>query len=223
VTTVKINADAVTAAKIADDVIDSEHYVDGSIDTAHIADDAISLAKLASGTDGELITWDASGDPAAVAVGTSTHVLTSNGSGAAPTFQAAAGGGKVSQVATLGAKTGAQTSTSTSYVDLSSMTATLTTTKGGLVVWAFCSADCDNANEEGYLALQLDSATEVAVVSAVLGAGSTNQNAVLATAYLWTGVSDASHTVDARFKKAGHTGGTWKVDTGTLIMMEFDD
>ena len=47
----------------------------------------ISIANLANGTDGEMITWDASGVPAAIAVGTSGHVLTSNGSGAAPTFQ----------------------------------------------------------------------------------------------------------------------------------------
>jgi len=63
------------------------------VPTASIRDDAVTLAKLAAGTDGELITWDASGDPAAVAVGTATHVLTSNGAGAAPTFQAAGGGG----------------------------------------------------------------------------------------------------------------------------------
>ena len=48
---------------------------------------------LAAGTDGELITWAADGTIAAVAVGTATHVLTSNGVGVAPTFQAAAGGG----------------------------------------------------------------------------------------------------------------------------------
>ncbi|MHA2065857.1 MAG: hypothetical protein ACXABY_15910, partial [Candidatus Thorarchaeota archaeon] len=53
----------------------------------------VDIADLANGTDGELITWDAAGAPAAVAVGTATHVLTSNGVGAAPTFQAAAGGG----------------------------------------------------------------------------------------------------------------------------------
>lgn len=58
----------------------------------------IDVADLANGTDGELITWDAAGAPAVVPVGTSTHVLTSNGAGAAPTFQAAgAGGGKVLQ------------------------------------------------------------------------------------------------------------------------------
>ena len=58
-----------------------------------IADNAVTLAKMAGGTDGELITYDANGDPATVAVGTATHILTSNGAGAAPTFQAPAGGG----------------------------------------------------------------------------------------------------------------------------------
>lgn len=52
----------------------------------------IAVSDLADGTDGELITWDASGNPTTVAVGTSGQVLTSNGAGAAPTFQAAAGG-----------------------------------------------------------------------------------------------------------------------------------
>jgi len=70
------------------------------VPTASIRDDAVTLAKLAAGTDGELITWDASGDPAAVAVGTATHVLTSNGAGAAPTFQAAAAGGSWTLIGT---------------------------------------------------------------------------------------------------------------------------
>ena len=58
----------------------------------------LPIGGLASGTDGELITWDSSGNAAAVAVGTATHVLTSNGAGVAPTFQAAAGGGGLSNV-----------------------------------------------------------------------------------------------------------------------------
>ncbi len=52
----------------------------------------IDVADLADGTDGQLVTWDAAGAPAVVAVGTATHVLTSNGAGAAPTFQSAAAG-----------------------------------------------------------------------------------------------------------------------------------
>lgn len=57
-----------------------------------LPNDVVDIADLNAGTDGELITWDASGDPATVSVGTSGQVLTSNGAGAAPTFQAAAGG-----------------------------------------------------------------------------------------------------------------------------------
>lgn len=62
---------------------------DGSNETLtlSIADDAITLAKMAPGTDGNLITYDASGNPAYVATGNSGQVLTSNGAGAAPTFQ----------------------------------------------------------------------------------------------------------------------------------------
>lgn len=56
-----------------------------------IANGAIALAKLANGTDGEIPTWDSSGVITTVAVGTSGHVLTSNGAGAAPTFQAPGG------------------------------------------------------------------------------------------------------------------------------------
>ena len=52
----------------------------------------VTVAMLADGTDGQLITWDAAGVAAVVAAGTATHVLTSNGAGAAPTFQAPTGG-----------------------------------------------------------------------------------------------------------------------------------
>jgi len=57
-----------------------------------VADDSITLAKMAGGTDGNLITYDTSGNPAYVATGSATHVLTSNGADTVPTFQAAAGG-----------------------------------------------------------------------------------------------------------------------------------
>lgn len=61
----------------------------------------VDIADLANGTDGELITWDAAGAPAAVATGTAAQVLTSNGAGAAPTFQSVAASGN--KVAWLGA------------------------------------------------------------------------------------------------------------------------
>ena len=51
-----------------------------------------NISDITDGTAGELITWDASGVATTVAVGTSSHVLTSNGAGSAPTFQAAGSG-----------------------------------------------------------------------------------------------------------------------------------
>jgi hypothetical protein len=68
---------------------------DGSVGTAKVTDDAITLAKLAPGTDGNIISYDASGNPVAIATGSSGQVLTSGGAGAAPSFAAAPGGGLV--------------------------------------------------------------------------------------------------------------------------------
>ena len=53
----------------------------------------VTLAKMAGGTDGNLITYDTSGDPAYVATGTSGHVLTSAGADAVPSFATIAGTG----------------------------------------------------------------------------------------------------------------------------------
>jgi hypothetical protein len=53
----------------------------------------VTLAKMAPGTDGNLISYDASGNPVAVATGSSAQVLTSAGAGAPPVFADAAGGG----------------------------------------------------------------------------------------------------------------------------------
>ena len=72
------------------DIGNSLTPVDNSVTTSKLGDNSVTLAKMAGGTDGNLITYDASGDPAHVATGSATHVLTSNGAGAAPTFQAAA-------------------------------------------------------------------------------------------------------------------------------------
>jgi len=80
--------DTVTGAKIVDNAIDSEHYTDGSIDTAHIANDQITLALMAPGTDGNIISYDASGNPVAIATGNDGQVLTSAGAGAPPVFEA---------------------------------------------------------------------------------------------------------------------------------------
>ena len=88
---------------------------DGIISEAKMANDAISLAELKAGTDGEVISWDASGNPVAIAVGTSGHFLKSQGAGAQPVF-AAAGGGKIGQAVTA-TRADDTSITSTSYTD----------------------------------------------------------------------------------------------------------
>jgi hypothetical protein len=62
--------------------------------TAGIVDDAVTLAKMASGTDGTIITFDASGNPTAVGPGSDGQVLTSTGAGSPPAFEAIPAGGK---------------------------------------------------------------------------------------------------------------------------------
>tara|TARA_B000000475_G_scaffold248329_1_gene223228 strand:+ start:276 stop:1154 length:879 start_codon:yes stop_codon:yes gene_type:complete len=83
ITTIKITDSNVTTAKIAD----------LNVTTGKIADDAVTLAKMAAGTDGNIISYDASGNPVAVATGNAGQILTSAGAGAPPTFQTPAAGG----------------------------------------------------------------------------------------------------------------------------------
>ena len=62
------------------------------VKTSGIADDAVTLAKQAGGTDGNLITYDASGNPTVVATGNDGQVLTSQGAGNVPQFETPAPG-----------------------------------------------------------------------------------------------------------------------------------
>lgn len=97
----------------------------GGIATASLADNSVTLAKMAGGTDGNLITYDASGDPAYVAAGSSGQILTSQGAGSVPVFASAgSSGGKILQVIEATTTTEVST-TSTSYVD-TALTGTIT-------------------------------------------------------------------------------------------------
>ena len=65
-------------------------FPNNTVETADIQDNAITLAKLAGGTDGNIISFDASGDPVAIATGNDGQVLTSTGAGSPPAFEDAA-------------------------------------------------------------------------------------------------------------------------------------
>ena len=87
-------------AHLAANSIDSDNYVDGSIDEDHLANNAVTLAKMAHATDGNLISFNAAGEPAYVATGSANQVLTSAGAGAPPVFADAAGGGAWTLIST---------------------------------------------------------------------------------------------------------------------------
>jgi hypothetical protein len=108
----------------ADVALSSSDLGDNIVTESKMANDAIGLAELKAGTDGELITWDASGNPVAVGAGSSGEFLKSQGAGSVPVF-AAAGGGLVTQVqsATI---TGTLSTTSTTLTDMTGLTVTCT-------------------------------------------------------------------------------------------------
>lgn len=88
---------ALTSADIPDDSITAAKIADGAVAVADIGDNAVTLAKMAGGTDGQIITYDASGDPIAVGPGTDGQVLTSTGAGSPPAFEAIPDSGSVLQ------------------------------------------------------------------------------------------------------------------------------
>ena len=86
--TLKIaGADSFTAADLAPDSVGTSEIAALAVDTAELADNAVTLAKMAGGTDGQILTYDASGDPVAVGPGTDGQVLTSTGAGSPPAFE----------------------------------------------------------------------------------------------------------------------------------------
>jgi len=62
-----------------------------------IADNAVTLAKMAGGTDGNIISYDSSGNPVAIATGSDGQVLTSSGAGTQPAFETLSGLGDANE------------------------------------------------------------------------------------------------------------------------------
>ena len=92
ITNDKIATGAVTSDSIGAAAVTGNGLQDLSVGSTKIANDAVTLAKMAGGTDGQIITYDASGDPIAVGPGTDGQVLTSTGAGSPPAFEDAAAG-----------------------------------------------------------------------------------------------------------------------------------
>ena len=90
-------ANSVDSSELVDGAVDNSHLADNAVDSDQLADNAVGLAQMAGGTDGNIITYDTSGNPAVVATGSAGQVLTSAGADAVPTM-ATLSAGKVLQV-----------------------------------------------------------------------------------------------------------------------------
>ena len=60
---------------------------DDAVTEDKVANDAIGIAEMKAGTDGQIITYNASGNPTTVGPGTDGQVLTSTGAGSPPAFE----------------------------------------------------------------------------------------------------------------------------------------
>tara|TARA_R100001594_G_scaffold45386_1_gene78231 strand:- start:153 stop:1091 length:939 start_codon:yes stop_codon:yes gene_type:complete len=84
--------DVIDFVLLLGNVLDIGTPSDNTVATAKIQDDAVTLAKMAAGTDGNIISYDASGNPVAIATGSDGQVLTSAGAGQPPAFEAISAG-----------------------------------------------------------------------------------------------------------------------------------
>ena len=92
----KTSANGVTVDGL--NIKDSKLVTANSVIETNLTDNIVTLAKMASGTDGNIISYDASGNPVAIATGSDGQVLTSTGAGSPPAFEALPSSGRVLQI-----------------------------------------------------------------------------------------------------------------------------
>ncbi len=104
----------------------------------------IALNQMATGTDGNIISYDASGNPVAVATGSAGQILTSAGAGAPPTFATPAAAGKILQVKNqYNNSLVADTTTTTSHFDICAGSMTFTPASSSSNILCMLSAGMD--------------------------------------------------------------------------------
>jgi len=138
--------------------------------SSDIADDIITLAKMAGGTDGNIITYDASGNPAVVATGTDGQVLTSTGAGSPPAFEAVSGGDLVKITSTNFASSAASQANYNS---------SLITSTYKVVLINFNNVSVQNDAEDIYLQLSGDNGSSFFAITQCRGYAQVNQSSTV--------------------------------------------
>ena len=150
------------SALTSNDTIDFVMLLGNVLDIGTPSDDTVTLAKMASGTDGNIISYDTSGNPVAVATGTDGQVLTSSGAGAVCAFEDAPGGGKIGQVLQA-VVTATIQFTSTTFADVSGITVNITPAATSSKILVMCDTHTSLASGHRYCLKLVRDSTDIYV------------------------------------------------------------
>tara|TARA_R110002020_G_scaffold94785_1_gene227777 strand:+ start:689 stop:1375 length:687 start_codon:yes stop_codon:yes gene_type:complete len=193
-----------------------------ALTTGNLADDIVTLAKLAGGTDGNIISFDSSGNPTYISTGSDGQVLTSAGAGAQPAFETAAAGGKILQVVhvedgTLHTGTTALPNDdtipqNTEGDEVMSLAITPANASNKLLIIANITGAGCSAQDEGAVALFQDSTANALSVSLFgsSGAGTTGRHKNVVLIHHMTAGTTSSTTFKIRI---GFPSGTARANT----------
>ena len=197
----------------------------GSVGTVQLADNATTLAKMASGTDGNIISYDASGNPVAVATGNDGQVLTSAGAGAPPVLETPAAGGKILQVIYASTTTEKVVSSAT-FVD-TGLAASITPSASNskiLVICEISSIGKANSNTRVVLKLFKGSSALITFAQEVAETGDNSSNKVGNSGCTYLDSPNTTNAVTYKVQmnsgagsSYGQTGGSGGASTMTLM------
>ena len=158
----------------------------GSLGNAVAADDSITLAKMAPGTDGQVITYSAAGDPVAIGPGTAGQVLTSAGANLPQTFATPAAGGKVLQVRSTSLAVVSTYTIGTTWIDFTDFNVAITPTATSSNILVFAFINVSDPTNQFHLRLVRD--------STAIGVGVNDGNRIGCTAGALQSMND--HRID---------------------------
>ena len=161
---------------------------DDAVTEAKVANDAISPTEMKAGTDGHIITYDASGNPTTVGPGTDGQVLTSTGAGSPPAFEAlptipTLSGSTNNQVVTVTGANAIQGETKLTF-DGATLQMDINNSAQGFAIegtgnhypqFTFNADRSAENNSVGYIRAQWND-TDVAAIDFVAGADTTNKD-----------------------------------------------
>lgn len=177
----------------------SNPSVGATVQTGELDDDVVTLAKMAGGTDGNIICYDASGNPAFVATGASGQVLMSNGAGAAPTMQSLPAAIEFSNQEDIIAAD--QTTTSTTYVTTALSIVIANRSGGSCLCLTVCNVSGSGVGDVLILVFFDDGAALTGDSISVSSGGGRQHSITLASI-----VSLNGSTIDVRMKTIVNTG-----------------